>query len=153
MREIAQEGPRFVPLEDNEDGLPQFNFGLSVFKREAQPVEDVVNHLKQNGWNVTSTLGDNRVVYLENAGVNITAVKGPLGTVVIPSGPLRGRVFGEQINIISRGEEEGFVPKGPVRQRVEQVRENRGFSGLGGEEFDAENKPGPGHFESTDVIQ
>lgn len=151
---ISQETPRFVPFgDDGGMSKPDINIGFSVFKREAQSIQDVVTHLQQNGWSVTSSIGDNRIVYLENSGVNITAVKGPLGTVVIPSGPIRGRMFGEQINLISRGEEEGIVPRGPIRQTMEERREPRGFEGEGLEEFEADRRPGPSHFESGDVIQ
>lgn len=151
--QISQDTPRFVPFGD--DGMfdrPEINIGLSVIKREAQPINDVITQLRRNGWSVTNTIGDNRIVYLENSGVNITAIEGPLGTVVVPSGPIRGRIFGNQINLISRGEEQGFVPSGPIRRKVEEMRRS-GFEGQGTEEFETERKPGPSHFESSDVIQ
>lgn len=159
---ISQNGPQFVPFIDREGGFlsgeglfnPNINIGLSVLKREAQPISDVINQLEKNGWKVTDTIGDDRIVYLENNGINITAIRGPRGTVVIPSGPIRGRVFGENVEIISRGEEEGFIPRGPIRQKVNEVMESpQGFTGIGLEEFDAQHRPGASHYESSEVIQ
>lgn len=70
------------------------NFGSSVVKREGKPLGDVVAHLKKNGWKKTGELSS-RVVYLANSGVNITLIGGPMGTTIIPSGPIRGMVFGD----------------------------------------------------------
>lgn len=78
------------------------NISLSVIKREAKPINEVVSKLTRDGWNVTSKLGNNRIVYLEKSGFNITAFKGPLGTVIIPSGPIRGRIFGEEVDFVNR---------------------------------------------------
>lgn len=80
---------------------PNVNLSLSVIKREAKPIDQVVNKFERDGWKVTDTLGGGRVVYLEQSGINITAVSGPLGTVIIPSGPVRGLLFGDEVRIIS----------------------------------------------------
>lgn len=63
-------------------------------------MEDVVKQLKRNGWEQTGSLGE-RVLYFENSRIGITVVDGPMGVLVMPSGPIRGRVFGDsglQIN-------------------------------------------------------
>lgn len=155
--EIAQQPP-LVPF-GRDDGIlsgdrgPDINIGLSVLKREAQSITDVVNQLERNGWSRTRTVGDDRLVYLENNGINITAIRGPMGTVIIPSGPVRGRLFGENVELVSRGEGEGIIPRGPIRSRAQEMMEQqRGFSDSGPAERPAENRPGPRHTESDDVL-
>lgn len=69
------------------------NFGTSIFKREAKDAQEVIDHLRNNGWEVTGTLG-NRLTYMENSSFNLTIVDGVKGTLVVPSGPIRGRLFG-----------------------------------------------------------
>lgn len=69
------------------------NIGSSVFKREAKSMDEVTNILKRNGWSQTGSLGS-RVKYFENSGLSVTVVDGPMGTLIIPSGPIRGRMFG-----------------------------------------------------------
>lgn len=69
------------------------SFGSSIFKREARSLSEVQKLLRTNGWEKTGQISS-RVVYMENSGVNITLIEGPLGTVIIPSGPIRGKVFG-----------------------------------------------------------
>lgn len=70
------------------------NIGTSIFKRENKDTVEVIDHFESNGWEVTGTLGD-RVTYLENSALSITVIDGVAGTLVIPSGPFRGRFFGE----------------------------------------------------------
>lgn len=77
------------------------NFGGSVVKREARPIDDVVSKFTRDGWEETGRVANGRLVYLEKSGVNITAIEGPVGTVLIPSGPIRGVVFGN-VNLFSR---------------------------------------------------
>jgi len=69
------------------------NIGGSVMKREARPKDEVEKHLKQQGWKKEGDLGD-RISYFSNSGVGITLVEGPSGTMILPSGPLRGPMFG-----------------------------------------------------------
>lgn len=69
------------------------NIGSSQLKREARDVEVVIKKLKRNGWTQSGSLGD-RVLYFENTGMSITVIDGPMGTLVVPSGPVRGRLFG-----------------------------------------------------------
>jgi len=70
------------------------NIGTSVFKREAKSIEQVTNQLVTNGWTQTGSLG-NRVKYFENSRLSITVVDGAIGTLIFPSGPVRGRIFGD----------------------------------------------------------
>lgn len=76
------------------------NIGTSVIKRENKPADEVIRLLQQRGWSTTGTIGD-RVTYLENSGINITIIDGAMGTVIIPSGPIRGRIFGENTGFFS----------------------------------------------------
>lgn len=69
------------------------NFGSSVLKREAKPMDEVANQLKRNGWEETGSIGS-RARQFENSGLSVTVVDGPMATLVIPSGPIRGKVFG-----------------------------------------------------------
>lgn len=75
--------------------MPNINLGLSVFKREAKDVQDVLSTLQSNGWSQTGQILNGRVTYLENSGFSITVIDGPAGTAIIPSGPLRGKLFGD----------------------------------------------------------
>lgn len=69
------------------------NFGTSVIKREARPKAEVEAHLKRKGWSVEGKMGD-RISYMSNSGMSITLIEGPSGTVILPSGPLRGSMLG-----------------------------------------------------------
>lgn len=156
---ISQDRPRFVPfqrdggiLSGDGDRGPDINVGLSVFKREAQSIQDVITSLQMDGWTVTNRVGDDRIVYFENSGFNITAIQGPLGTVIMPSGPIRGKIFGDNAVSVSRGEEGGIIPRGPIRQRMDEMMQSEGFNGTL-EERDAERRPGPRHTDSEDIIQ
>lgn len=77
------------------------SFGSSVLKREAKPIEDVEKQFRRDGWTKTSEVLGGRLVYLQKTGVNITLISGPLGTAVIPSGPVRGKAFGN-VDFIAR---------------------------------------------------
>lgn len=70
------------------------NLGSSVFKREAKSMDKVVSRLKEEGWSETGSLGS-RVRYFESSGISITVVEAAMGVLIFPSGPLRGRVFGD----------------------------------------------------------
>ena len=71
------------------------NFGTSVIKREAKPIDRVDSRLQNSNWTLVDSVAGGRVRYYEKAGINITAISGPLGTVIMPSGPVRGAIFGE----------------------------------------------------------
>lgn len=71
------------------------NFGGSVIKREAKPARAVRSRLERDGWNFVSEIAGGKISYYERSNINITVMEGPLGTVIIPSGPIRGRVFGD----------------------------------------------------------
>lgn len=78
------------------------NFGGAVLKREARPIGDVEQVFTRNGWTVTGQAAGGRIRYVEEAGVNLTLIQGPLGTVIIPSGPIRGSVFSDTFEVFSR---------------------------------------------------
>ena len=76
--------------------------GLSTVKRIAEPKERVESHLREGGWEETAiTLGE-RVSFYENSGINLTVLEGPFGTVILPSGPVRGLLFGQNATVFSR---------------------------------------------------
>lgn len=77
------------------------NVGLSVFKRETQSLDAVQRSLENNGWSRVGSYGGRARVF-EKSGISITAVKGPLATIVMPSGPLRGKIFSEDAVGINR---------------------------------------------------
>lgn len=78
------------------------NLGTSVLKREAKSIEDVAARLRRAGWEETGSVAGGRVRYFEEAGINITAVQGVFGTVIMPSGPVRGAIFGEDAVSLNR---------------------------------------------------
>ena len=73
-----------------------FNIGTSVLKRETRSIGEVEQKLLNDGWRRTGSAAGGRVRYYEKSGFNITAVSGPMATVLMPSGPLRGSVFGDE---------------------------------------------------------
>lgn len=73
----------------------KLNVGTSVLKREGKSIDQVENRLENAGWKRTGSALNGRLIYFELAGINITALQGPMGTVIFPSGPIRGRLFGE----------------------------------------------------------
>lgn len=80
----------------------RLNIGTSVFKREGKSIERVDQRLTDAGWERVDSIAGGRVRYYELAGINITAIGGPFGTTVIPSGPVRGFAFGEDAVKFSR---------------------------------------------------
>lgn len=87
------------------------NVGSSILKRETRTLDSITEQLQADGWVQTGSLG-NRVRYFEKTGFNITAVEGPFGTVVVPSGPVRGRLFGSNSGL--RANREGVIGTGRV---------------------------------------
>lgn len=70
---------------------------LSVFKRRDEPLDAVHARLKSQGFEHTGTALNGRIHYHENQeGIALTLVDGPAGTLVFPSGPLRGAFFGDR---------------------------------------------------------
>jgi len=72
-----------------------FNIGSSVVKRESKTIEAVEERLLGDGWKKTGEVANGRVRYYQKTGINITALKGPMATVLMPSGPVRGALFGQ----------------------------------------------------------
>jgi hypothetical protein len=89
-------------------GEMNFNLGLSAIKRESKPKEDVERHLIRNGWEKTGEALGGRADYYENAGINLTVIEGPMGTLVVPSGPVRGTVYGDDVKVFSRSSSMGM---------------------------------------------
>ena len=89
----------------------------SVVKRDSRGAQDVISELRNSGWNRTGSAVNGRVVYMENSGFSLTVVEGPMGTVVLPSGPVRGRLFGNSgLNLgIMDGGLTGFSMPGPIQ--------------------------------------
>lgn len=77
-------------------GLLNLNIGTSVFKRESKSIGDVESRLVSDGWEKTGSTAGGRIRYYEKSGINITALSGPAGTVIMPSGPVRGMIFGTE---------------------------------------------------------
>lgn len=71
------------------------NVGTSVLKRETRSIDQVEQHFLDRGWSRTGSALGGRVRYIENGSINLTLISGPLGTVVAPSGPVRGALFGD----------------------------------------------------------
>jgi hypothetical protein len=69
------------------------NIGSSVVRRDSRSLSRVHTELSSNGWVQSGSLGDS-IVYMENSGFSLTLVRGAAGTLVFPSGPVRGRLFG-----------------------------------------------------------
>lgn len=113
--------------------MPDFNIniGLSTIKRESKPKQDVERQLLRNGWEETASLADDRVSYFENSGISVTVVEGPFGTVVVPSGPVRGPIFGKNVQLFSRksalamGAGGGSKKDRDNKDNAEQVRGSR----------------------------
>lgn len=82
--------------------MPGLNIGTSVLKREMSPISKVESRLLSKGWSKTGSAMGGRLRYYENAGFNITALEGPRGTVIFPSGPIRGVIFGENAVVASQ---------------------------------------------------
>lgn len=81
--------------------MPGVSFGGSVLKREARSIERVRKEFSRGGWTRTGSIGE-RIQYYEKNGINITLIGGPRGTVIIPSGPIRGSIFSDDMKVVSR---------------------------------------------------
>lgn len=69
---------------------------LSVIKRTSSDIDDVKDELDSGGFVEKKEIMDGRVSHHENSlGIGMTVVDGPLGTLVVPSGPVRGLMMGE----------------------------------------------------------
>lgn len=69
---------------------------LSVIKRTSSSADQVKGELKSGGFIERKEIMDGRVSHHENSlGIGMTVVDGPMGTLVVPSGPVRGLLMGE----------------------------------------------------------
>jgi len=76
---------------------PLIEFSSSTVKRTSKSIDQVHSELTEQGFEHTGDALDGRVHYHENeGGFNLTIVETRRGTVVIPSGPVRGNLFGDQ---------------------------------------------------------
>jgi len=75
---------------------PLIEFSGSVVKRTSEDIDTVHAKLVEEGFEPTSHILDGKVHYHENeSGINLTLVETRRGTLVFPSGPVRGNVFGK----------------------------------------------------------
>lgn len=80
---------------------PLFNISSSIVKRTSRDKQDVVKELQSNGFVETGSLMNGKVGYYENSGVNITVISTRRGSIVMPSGPVRGKFLGNNAVDIS----------------------------------------------------
>lgn len=78
---------------------------MSVFRSERRSIDDVERDLRRRGWKKVSEKRGGRVRYMENKGINLSLIQLPFRTVVVPSGPVRGFVFGDNVSLISSGQD------------------------------------------------
>lgn len=90
-------------------GPLNLNIGSSVVKREGKTLEQVESIYLNKGWTKTGEVAGGRVLYFENAGINITVISGAMGVLIVPSGPVRGRIFGEEAVTLNMEEPEAAV--------------------------------------------
>lgn len=105
------------------------NIGSSVLKREAKSMDKVTDQLKRNGWSKTGEIADH-AEYYENSGMSITVIEGLTATLIIPSGPIRGRVFGnsgfqlDDTSVIGAGADSGTdeeIQNRKAERKVNQI--------------------------------
>jgi hypothetical protein len=73
------------------------NVDLSVIKRRTESIDRMERRLRAQGFSQTESILNGKVRYYENQeGIGLTLIDGPLGTVLTPSGPVRGTLFGER---------------------------------------------------------
>ena len=73
------------------------NIELSVLKRYNADASDVHDFLEEQGFEHKSDALGGRIHYHESeGGFGLTLVEGPAGSLVLPSGPIRGSVFGSR---------------------------------------------------------
>lgn len=76
---------------------PLVEFSGSVVKRTSKPLEEVHAELTEQGFEHTGDVLSGKVHYHENeGGLNLTVIETRRGSLVIPSGPIRGSVFGNE---------------------------------------------------------
>lgn len=70
-------------------------FSSSVVKRVNMDWDVFVSAVEESGFEQVSSIAGGRILYHENdAGFGVTLVNGPRAKLILPSGPLRGRLFG-----------------------------------------------------------
>jgi len=70
-------------------------FNSSVVKRVNMDWETFVDAVERSGFSQTGSAGGGRILYHENdAGFAVTLINGPRANLILPSGPIRGRLFG-----------------------------------------------------------
>lgn len=101
------------------------NIGSSVLKRESASFDEVMEKLRRDGWSKTGELAQGRVAYLESSGIAITVVDGPMGTLILPSGPIRGRLFSSGSVGIGQESTIGLGEPAPERDPRNEQREGQ----------------------------
>jgi len=75
---------------------PLFDINLSVAERTSKDKDEVVARLQEDGWEETGSLLGGKVGYFEKSSYNLTVIETRRGSAVIPSGPIRGNLLGNQ---------------------------------------------------------
>lgn len=104
------------------------NVNLPVFKRTSAPADDVIESIKDGGFEMKGSALKGRLTHHENDnGIGLSVVDAPFGTVVLPSGPIRGAFLGE--NSVGM---KSIIPESPSGEensnRGEQDSQTRGSS-------------------------
>lgn len=73
------------------------DINLPVIKRTSSPMSDVIDSLEDSGFEQTGQMLGGAVRYYENDfGLGLSIFEAPRSTIITPSGPLRGAVFGSR---------------------------------------------------------
>lgn len=75
---------------------PLFDVQLSVAERTSKDKQEVVEELTTDGWEKTGSLFGGKIGYFEKSGYNLTVIETRRGSAVIPSGPIRGNLLGDE---------------------------------------------------------
>lgn len=102
------------------------DIGSSVIKRYDAPASQVRAMLAAGGFQETGSAMNGKIKFHQNSGINLTTVDGPLATLVLPSGPVRGSLFGEDAVGIRRRQEGTSLVSGNEEEMVEsRARDNQ----------------------------
>ena len=75
---------------------PLIEFESSAVKRTSKSLDEIHQEFLDAGFEHTGTALDGKIHYHENEnGLNVTLIETRRGSLVLPSGPIRGNLFGE----------------------------------------------------------
>lgn len=104
------------------------DIGSSVIKRYDAPASQVRAMLAAGGFQETGSAMNGKVKFHQNSGINLTTVDGPLATLVMPSGPVRGSLFGDEAVGIRRRQEGSALATVSEEDMVESRARDNQFS-------------------------